>query len=81
MKETLVKLGTGIIAKLLRYGLTAAGGAAISTSPEKGGLNVEQLAAGLSAIIVAFGLSVWEDRVKKKAAESAPFPEAKTPTP
>lgn len=67
MKETLTKLGTGLIAKLIRYALTGAGGVGLSTSmPDGQPINFEHLAAGLASIVVALGWSLWEDRIKKQ---------------
>jgi hypothetical protein len=75
MKETLIKLGTGLIAKLIRYALTGAGGTAIATSgPDGQALDVTQLAAGVSSVAVAIGWSLWEDYVKKRQALAQPFP-------
>ncbi len=72
MKNTLIQLGTGLIAKLLRYAITAAGGTIASTSMADGKpLDVEQLAGGIAAVLVALGWSVWEDRVKAKTGEAA----------
>ena len=80
MKETLIKLGTGLFAKVIRYVLTAAGGTVAATSGVDGGaaLNVEQLATGAAVLVVSFGWSMWEDRVKNRQALAQPFP-AMTP--
>lgn len=73
MKETLIKLGTGLIAKLLRYAISGAGATAIATSaPDGKPIDVEQLAGGLAAVVVPVLWSVWEDRVKKAKAEPPP---------
>jgi hypothetical protein len=75
MKETLIKLATGLIAKAIRYSLSVAGGgAALSAGGEGKPIDPEQLAAGIAAIAVSFGWSLWEDRVKKRQAEAQPFP-------
>ncbi len=68
-KELAVKLLTGLIAKLVRYGLVAAGGSAAVESVNASGTDVTQMAAGVSGVIVALVWSIWEDRQKKKAAE------------
>jgi hypothetical protein len=84
MKDTAIKLCTGLIAKLIRHILTAAGGTVVATSGIDGGaaLNVEQLAAGAATLVVSWGWSVWEDRVKKRQAAAdclaEPFPPADT---
>lgn len=65
MKETLIKLATGFVAKLLRYALTAAGATSLTHDPQ-----IEQTASGIAAILIAIGWSVWEDRVKAKANKS-----------
>jgi len=88
-KETLIKLGTGIVAKFVRHALTAAGGTATLTSGDGPGVNEQQLAAGIATVLVSWGWSVWEDRVKKRQALAQPFPplvaadtdKPKTPTP
>lgn len=72
MKETMTKLATGIIAKLIRYAATTiGGGAAIGATTGGEIINVEQFAAGLGSIIVAFAWSMWEDRVKRKEKEAS----------
>jgi len=71
MKETLIKLGTGLIAKLLRYALTGAGTAFATVTPDGKPVELEHVAAGLSAVVVALGWSLWEDYVKRKAATAA----------
>lgn len=77
MKETITKLGTGLIAKLIRYALTGAGGTAIAASSADGKpVEVEHLAAGISAVVVALGWSMWEDRVKKTQATAQPVQKA-----
>ena len=70
MKDALVKLMTGLFAKFIRHSLTAAGGTVAASSGIDGGaaLNVEQLAAGASVVLVSFVWSMWEDAIKKKQA-------------
>jgi hypothetical protein len=85
MKETLIRLATGLIAKALRYCLSVGGGGAALTAGGEGKpLEVDQLAYGVAAIGISFGWSLWEDRVKKKAAAKAAIdlsekPPTKTP--
>lgn len=65
-KELLIKLATGLVAKVIRYGLVAAGGIGAGdsvTNPD--GVDIEQLAIGIATIGVSMGWSVWEDRVKR----------------
>lgn len=68
VKEALIKLATGVIAKLLRYTIASAGAVTVEGGVNNPNPSVEQVAAGISAIAVSIGWSLWEDYVKKKAA-------------
>lgn len=71
MKEMLIQFGTGLLAKLIRYALTAVGGTGVAVSmPDGQPIHADQLAGGIVAIVVALGWSLWEDRVKAKKANS-----------
>lgn len=68
-KEILIKLATGLFAKLLRYAIAAGGGAAAVDDS-----SVIQTSAGIAAIVVSLGWSIWEDRMKAKAKTTATNP-------
>jgi hypothetical protein len=78
MKETLIKLLTGALAKGVRYALTMAGGAGVVDGATGETYEPEKLAAGIAAVVVPFIWSIWEDRVKKRKAESNPLQEMPT---
>ena len=71
MKETIIKLLTGALAKGIRYALTAAGGAGVVDGATGDHPEPEKLAAGLVGVAVPFIWSMWEDRMKKKEAEKS----------
>lgn len=70
-KEMFIKLATGLVAKFLRYGLVAAGGVGAGDAVTRDGVNLEQLAFGIATVGVSMGWSLWEDRVKTRAAAQA----------
>lgn len=73
MKAYLTSLLTGVLAKLLRYLMVTAGGAALATSSTEGGpAHPEQVAAGLAGIVVPWLWSLWEDRIKARQAAPPP---------
>jgi hypothetical protein len=67
-KEMLTKLATGLIAKIIRYAITAAGTSVAIASDGKEGVNVDQLATGIGIVVSALLWSMWEDWMKKRQA-------------
>jgi hypothetical protein len=61
------KVMVTMIAKFLRYGVTAVGGATVAVSDDQ-----YTQAAGAVAALVSFGLSVYKDMRDARAVEAKP---------
>lgn len=80
-KELVIKLATGLAAKVIRYALVAIGGMGANDSVTKDGVDVQQLGVAIGAILGSYLWSLWEDRIKKRAAASAVVEAAETGVP
>ena len=81
-KDLIINLLTGVLAKGIRYALTAAGGAAIAAGSTKiGGVDLLEFATGAATIITSLGWSWWEDRVRRGQVAKALLSVAQGQTP
>jgi len=80
-KALIINLLTGIFAKGIRYGLATFGGAIAAGANKDAGVDITQLASGVATIIVSFGWSWWEDRVRRNQTLTALLSVAQGQTP
>lgn len=81
-KDFIINLLTGVLAKGIRYALTAAGGAAIAAGSTKvGGVDLLEFSTGAATIITSLGWSWWEDRVRRGQVAKALLSVAQGQTP